>query len=90
MEEINKLMELEECMWNQCFKTKWSRHGDLNTKYFHYRATKRNKRNFISGLKDAQGEWIEGKDQIRELLVRYYSSIFSTSKPTNFHCLKWG
>ena len=28
MEEINKLMELEECMWNQRSKIEWLRHGD--------------------------------------------------------------
>ena len=46
-DEIRKLMDLEECMWSQRFKTDWLRYGDQNTKYFHCCTTERNKRNFI-------------------------------------------
>lgn len=53
-EEISKLMDLEERMWSQRSKTEWLRYGDQNTKYFHCRATERNKKNFISGLENDQ------------------------------------
>ena len=33
--EIDKLMEMEECMWNQRAKSDWLKYGDQNTKYFH-------------------------------------------------------
>ena len=56
--------------------------GDQNTKYFHCRATKRNKRNFILGLENEQGSWVEGEDQIGALLTRYYSSLFTSGNPT--------
>lgn len=28
IEEFNKPMDMEECMWNQRSKTKWLRYGD--------------------------------------------------------------
>ena len=61
-EEISRLMDCEERMWSQRSKTEWLRYGDQNTKYFHCRATERNKKNFISGLENAHGEWIEGEE----------------------------
>ena len=54
-DEIQKLMDMEERMWNQSEKLDWLKYGDQNTKYFHYRATEKNKRNFISGLENEQG-----------------------------------
>lgn len=38
--------------------------------------------NFISGLENEQGSWVEGEDQIGALLTRYYSSLFSLGNPT--------
>ena len=43
-DEIQKLMDMEECMWNQRSKTDWLRYGDQNTKYFHCLAIERNKK----------------------------------------------
>ena len=54
-EEINNLLDLEESMWFQRAKTDWLRYGNQNSKYFHCRATERNKKNFISGLEDDHG-----------------------------------
>ena len=84
-EEINKLLDLEECMWNQRAKTDWLRYGDQNSKYFHYQATERNKKNFISGLEDYHGIWVEGGNNVGELLNGFYSSLFSSSCPTKFN-----
>ena len=55
-DDIKKLLDMEECIWNQCSKVDWLKHGDLNTKYFHCRTTERNKRNLISGLENEHGD----------------------------------
>ena len=53
-------------------------------KYFHYRATKRNVRNLISGLENEFGEWVEEEEQVGELLIQYYSNLFASCNSTQF------
>lgn len=78
------MMDLKECMWNRKAKTNWLRYGDQNSKCFHCHATERSKRNFILGLEDDRGLWVENKDRIGDLLSSFYSSLFSFSSPTVF------
>lgn len=68
--EIHNFMDKEECMWHQRSRTNWLKFGDQNTKCFHRQAIERNKRNFISGLENEQGVWVEREDQIGNLLIR--------------------
>ena len=37
--DIDKLKRREECMWKQWARTAWLKEGDLNTRYFHCRAS---------------------------------------------------
>jgi len=55
-DKINKLMDMERCMWNQRSKSNSLKDEDQNSKYFHCRATERSKRNFIGGLEDHNGQ----------------------------------
>ena len=68
-DDIKKLMDLEECMWNQRSKVDWLKHGDLNTKYFHCHATERTKRNLILGLENEYGNWVEDENCIGDILI---------------------
>ena len=81
--EIRSLIDMEECMWKQRSKVDWLRDGDKNTKYFHCRSTERNKRNFIAGLENEAGIWVEDESQIGGMLSQYFSSLFTSSKPSN-------
>ena len=74
---------MEDCMWNQRAKVDWLRDGDKNTKYFHCRSTERNKRNFISGLENEFSVWVKDESQIGGMLVQYFSSLFTSSNPSN-------
>ena len=80
-DDIKKLMDLEECMWNQRSKVDWLKHGDLNKKYVHCRTTERNKRNLISGLENEYRDWIEDENQIGEILISCFSSLFTSANP---------
>ena len=81
--EIRRLTDMEDCMWNQRAKVDWLRDDDKNTKYFHCRSTERNKRNFILGLENKFGVWVEEESQIGGMLVQYFSNLFTSSNPNN-------
>ncbi|GJY42613.1 hypothetical protein Tco_0430826, partial [Tanacetum coccineum] len=55
--------------------------GDKNTRFFHTRATSRNKRNSILRLKDEDGRWVENADHVCDLVSAYFSNLFSSSSP---------
>ena len=63
-DEIQKLKYREESMWKQRSRNAWLKEGDSNTRYFHSRANQRNKQNFISGLKDNAGVWVEDESRL--------------------------
>ena len=60
--EINSLMEKEERMWRQRSRALYLKEGDWNTRFFHCRATKRKRRNSISGIKNHEDEWCTQSD----------------------------
>ena len=71
-------------MWNQRSRVDWLKYGDMNTKYFHCRATERNKRNLIAGLENEFGEWVEDENCIGDILNSYFSSLFTSANPNVF------
>ena len=81
-EELQNLMVLEESMWSQRAKSDWLRYGHQNTKYFHCRASERNKRNYISGIENATGAWTEDESQVGDILFKLYSNLFSLANPS--------
>ena len=46
-------------MWKQRSRNTWLKEGDSNTRYFHCRANRRNRRNLILALEDESGNWVE-------------------------------
>ncbi|XP_075645171.1 uncharacterized protein LOC142616189 [Castanea sativa] len=89
-EEIKNLMKLEECMWSQRAKSDWLKYGDQNTKYFDCRSLKRNKRNFIVGLKNEVRDWIENEGKIGDMIVNYYLVLFTSSNPLSLDSVLCG
>lgn len=89
-EEIQKLVEMEECMWNQWAKADWLQDGDQNTEYSHCKSIEHNKRNYILGLENKLGEGIEKDKQISNLLTQYYSNQFTSSNLTHLELVLEG
>ncbi|PWA52122.1 hypothetical protein CTI12_AA457560 [Artemisia annua] len=80
-EGIKELLTREELMWKQRSRIQWLSEGDKNTRFFHSRASNRRKRNSILRLKDQDGRWIDNEEDVRSLVARYFSDLFSTSLP---------
>ena len=77
-------------MWKQRSHNSWLKDGDSNTKYFHSRANQRNKHNYILGLEDDNGEWVEEDGRMGSLFVNYFSNLFTTSNSTSVDAILEG
>jgi hypothetical protein len=81
--ELNMLLGKEEKFWRQRSRISWLSQGDRNTKYFHGRATQRRRRNSVYRLCDERGSWHESNEEIAEIMLEYYKTLFTTSSPTH-------
>jgi len=71
-EEINILLDREARMWSQRSCTLWLKNGDKNTRFFHYRSTKRFRKNFIRGIMDESNNRRVDPNDIAALMIKYY------------------
>jgi exonuclease III len=53
--KLDTLYQKEEQWWSQRAKTNWLQHGDKNSKFFHFKASQRHRRNKINYINDRQG-----------------------------------
>ncbi|KAL0311140.1 UNVERIFIED_CONTAM: hypothetical protein Sangu_2408700 [Sesamum angustifolium] len=77
------LYEREETMWKQRGNTLWLKKGDCNTSFFHGRATKRRQRREIKKLKKNDGTYVERETDLQEVILEYFSTIFTSSLPNS-------
>ena len=54
----------------------WLKYGDRNTKIFHSKASQRRQMNFIEGIKNANGVWVEEVDGVAKVASDYFMNIF--------------
>ena len=81
--EINDLLDSEQIIWQQRAKVQWLMLGDRNTKFFHYKASERSKKNTINRIQDENGVQSETEDNIAEVAVNYFERLYTTSQPSN-------
>jgi hypothetical protein len=79
--KLYALLNKEERMWRQRSRANWLKAGDQNTRYFHYRATQRRRRNYINWIRDSNGSWTTCPSQVPSHFVNSYSKLFTTSLP---------
>ena len=79
--DLNGLLDSEEVLWHQRSKIHWYREGDRNTKFFHFRASERRRKNFILGLWNDDDCWCNDKDSIACTAVDYFTKIYTSCSP---------
>lgn len=57
----------------------WLKHGDLNTKYFHYKASQRQRKNYVHYITDSQGIIWKDSEHIFSIFNDYFANIFKKS-----------
>jgi hypothetical protein len=73
---VDMLLEQQEIHWMQRSRANWLRQGDRNTTFVHNFASARRKKNFISKLKNNNGDWVEGTDMLKPVILDYFSNLF--------------
>ena len=66
--EINDLMDRENDMWHQRSWALWMQEEDRNTKFFHFTATQRGRKNTILGLQDEFRCWNGSEEDIETIV----------------------
>lgn len=54
--------------------------GDRNTKFFHDTTLQRRERNRIQRIKDDQGSWIEGKEEVFKVVLEHFQKIYKAGQ----------
>ncbi|XP_020672715.1 uncharacterized protein LOC110092485 [Dendrobium catenatum] len=72
VKELNVVLNNLNTWWRQRAKAKWVKDGDANTKFFHSFANSRRNINWISQVKDANGELSDDPGTIEEEFMRFF------------------
>jgi hypothetical protein len=75
--ELDEILLREELMWRQRSRTTWLKEGDRNTRYFHKKATWRQRKNKIKKLKDNSGKWVDKQEEIEELTTSFFNDLYT-------------
>ncbi|KAG5613408.1 hypothetical protein H5410_024689 [Solanum commersonii] len=74
--EIQQLAKAEETSWRQKSRCLWLKEGDRNTKYFQRIANSHKRYNHIDRLQVGD-DLIEGKEQVKEVILDIYQELYS-------------
>ncbi|KAL5787629.1 hypothetical protein ACOSP7_004578 [Xanthoceras sorbifolium] len=80
--ELEALLYKEERYWHQRSRVSYLRSGDRNTRYFHSKATGRQRQNHIEGLLDRDNMWQTNHDQVAMIVQDYFQDLFASLRPT--------
>jgi hypothetical protein len=75
---IELLLEHDEVFWAQRSRVNWLQLGDRNTSFFHNFASARCKKITITKLKDSEGDWVQGTEQLKPLILNYFANLFTS------------
>ena len=74
--ELDDLLLKQEIFWAQRSRISWLKNVDKNTEFFHSKATQRRRRNYIQGVKNSNGDWVEEVEDISQVAIDYIETLF--------------
>ncbi|KAH9725610.1 putative ribonuclease H protein [Citrus sinensis] len=81
--ELEEILTQEEILWLQKSRKEWLIQGDRNTAYFHQKTLARRRRNRITTIQNANGEWIVDNEIIKQHATAFFSTLY-TSETLDF------
>ncbi|KAK1650817.1 hypothetical protein QYE76_068622 [Lolium multiflorum] len=80
--KLERLQDQKNVYWKQRAKAHWLKDGDQNTSFFHACASERRRVNMLKKLRNDDGGWVEGDEELRSFITNYYQSLFSSTAGT--------
>ena len=62
----------------------WLKVGDRNTRFFHNKASKRRRKNYIKGLYNNNGQCCTNSSQVEDIVLEFYQALFTSQSLENF------
>ncbi|XVF74117.1 hypothetical protein PTKIN_Ptkin13bG0034500 [Pterospermum kingtungense] len=75
--ELQVVLQQEELLWFQKSREEWIKSGDCNIGYYHASTVIRRSRNNIAALRDENGEWITGKEELNNHVLTFFRNLFT-------------
>ncbi|XP_060181961.1 uncharacterized protein LOC132611561 [Lycium barbarum] len=69
--------KVEEAFWKQKSSIKWHNEGDLNTRFFHSVMASKKNRLLLTKIKNDEGNWIEGVNDIAKEAIMFFEKQFT-------------
>ena len=69
--------------WKQRAKKFWPKGSDTNTKFFHNYASSKKRKNSANALKNEAGDWVSWDMGLLQMMVEYFSEIFTSKGSIN-------
>ncbi|XP_075096521.1 uncharacterized protein LOC142174596 [Nicotiana tabacum] len=91
-EELNKgqakcikWLGMQDAILIQKAQQKWYEEGDINTKYFHSLIRNRRCRLHFHTIKDHNGSWVQGDENISKVVVHHFKHLLNLQHQFNNH-----
>nr|XP_009792450.1 PREDICTED: uncharacterized protein LOC104239503 [Nicotiana sylvestris] len=70
-------LKVEQDVLKQKTQLQWFKEGDANSRYFHSLIRGRRRKLYIHKIKNEEGEWIQGDENIGKVACEYFHELFS-------------